>query len=150
MKNKLLITILLIAFQFGFSQESKYDENLAKSLNADDYGMKQYVFCILKTGSNTTATPEERTTYFKGHMENIQRLAKEGKLAIAGPFGKNDKNYRGVFVFNVSTVEEAKTLIDTDPAVVAKIFEYELTPWYCSAALMKVNEIHETIAKTKF
>jgi len=150
MKNKLLITILLIAFQFGFSQESKYDENLAKSLNADDYGMKQYVFCILKTGSNTTATPEERTTYFKGHMENIQRLAKEGKLAIAGPFGKNDKNYRGVFVFNVSTVEEAKTLVDTDPAVVAKIFEYELTPWYCSAALMKVNEIHETIAKTKF
>ena len=150
MKNKLLITILLIAFQFGFSQESKYDENLAKSLNADDYGMKQYVFCILKTGSNTTATPEELTTYFKGHMENIQRLAKEGKLAIAGPFGKNDKNYRGVFVFNVSTVEEAKTLIDTDPAVVAKIFEYELTPWYCSAALMKVNEIHETIAKTKF
>ncbi|MBN8641399.1 MAG: hypothetical protein J0L86_06250 [Flavobacteriales bacterium] len=150
MKNKLLIILLLAVFQLGFSQESKYDENLAKSLNADDYGMKQYVFCILKTGSNTTATAEERNTYFKGHMENIQRLAKEGKLVIAGPFGKNDKNYRGVFVFNVSTVEEAKALVDTDPAVVAKIFEYELTPWYCSAALMKVNEIHETIAKTKF
>ena len=150
MKNKLLITILLIAFQFGFSQEPKYDENLAKSLNADDYGMKQYVFCILKTGSNTTATTEERNNYFKGHMENILRLAKEGKLAVAGPFMKNDKNYRGIFVFNVATVEEAKALVESDPAVVAKIFEYELTPWYCSAALMKVNEIHETIAKTKF
>lgn len=150
MKNKLLIIVFLAVFQFGFSQESNYDENLAKSLNADDYGMKQYVFCILKTGSNTTATPEERNNYFKGHMENIQRLAKEGKLAIAGPFMKNDKNYRGIFVFNVATVEEAKALVESDPAVVAKIFEYELTPWYCSAALMKVNEIHETIAKTKF
>lgn len=150
MKNKLLIIVLLAAFQFGFSQESKYDENLAKSLNADDYGMKQYVFCILKTGSNTTATTEERNNYFKGHMENIQRLAKEGKLAVAGPFMKNDKNYRGIFVFNVATVEEAKALVESDPAVKGKIFEYELTPWYCSAALMKVNEIHETIAKTKF
>jgi uncharacterized protein len=149
MKNKLLIILLLAVVQFGFSQESKYDEKLAKSLNADDYGMKQYVFCILKTGSNTTATAEERNTYFKGHMENIQRLAKEGKLAIAGPFMKNDKNYRGIFVFNVATVEEAKELVESDPAVSAKIFEYELTPWYCSAALMKVNEIHETVAKNK-
>ena len=150
MKNKLLITVLLAVFQFGFSQEPKYDENLAKSLNADDYGMKQYVFCILKTGSNTTATTEERNNYFKGHMENILRLAKEGKLAVAGPFMKNDKNYRGIFVFNVATVEEAKALVESDPAVAGNIFEYELTPWYCSAALMKVNEIHETIAKTKF
>lgn len=150
MKNKYLIILLLASFNLDFSQEVKFDENLAKSLGADDYGMKQYVFCILKTGSNTTATDQERNDYFKGHMENIQRLANEGKLAVAGPFMKNDKNYRGIFVFNVATVEEAKALVESDPAVVAKIFEYELTPWYCSAALMKVNEIHETIQKTKF
>jgi uncharacterized protein len=150
MKNKLLIILILACFNLGFSQEIKFDENLAKSLGADDYGMKSYVFCILKTGSNTTATDQERNEYFKGHMENIQRLAKEGKLAVAGPFMKNDKNYRGIFVFNVTTVEEAKALVESDPAVIGKIFEYELTPWYCSAALMKVNEIHQTIQKTKF
>lgn len=150
MRNNFLIAVLLVIFQYGFSQESKYNEPLAKSVGADDYGMKNYVFCILKTGSNTTATAEERTAYFKGHMENINRLAKEGKLAVAGPFGKNDKNYRGLFVFNVATVEEAKALVESDPAVSAKIFDYELTPWYASAALMKVSEIHETIAKTKF
>jgi len=150
MSTKHLIILLFLGLNFCFSQEVKFDENLAKSLGADDYGMKQYVFCILKTGSNTTATDQERNDYFKGHMENIQRLANEGKLAVAGPFMKNDKNYRGIFVFNVATVEEAKALVESDPAVVAKIFEYELTPWYCSAALMKVNEIHETIQKTKF
>lgn len=150
MKNKCLIILLLTIFNLSFSQEVKFDENLAKSLGADDYGMKQYVFCILKTGSNTTASEKERNDYFKGHMENIQRLANEGKLAVAGPFMKNDKNYRGIFVFNVATVEEAKALVESDPAVKGKIFEYELTPWYCSAALMKVNEIHQSIQKTKF
>ncbi|MBL7886189.1 MAG: hypothetical protein JNJ52_05545 [Flavobacterium sp.] len=150
MSTKHLIILLFLGFNFGVSQEVKFDENLAKSLGADDYGMKQYVFCILKTGSNTTATEKERNDYFKGHMENIQRLANEGKLAVAGPFMKNDKNYRGLFVFNVTTVEEAKALVESDPAVKGKIFEYELTPWYCSAALMKVNEIHQTIQKTKF
>lgn len=150
MKNHFLITVLLMAFQFGFSQESKYNEAVAKSVGADDYGMKQYVFCILKTGPNTTATAEQKAAYFKGHMENINRLAEEGKLAVAGPFGKNDKNYRGIFVFNVTTVEEAKALVESDPAVIGKIFEYELTPWYASAALMKVSEIHETIAKKGF
>ena len=150
MNTKHLIILLFLGFNFGFSQEVKFDENLAKSLGADDYGMKQYVFCILKTGSNTTASEKERNEFFKGHMENIQRLANEGKLAVAGPFMKNDKNYRGIFVFNVTTVEEAKALVESDPAVKGKIFEYELTPWYCSAALMKVNEIHESIQKTKF
>ncbi len=61
-------------------------------------------------------------------MANINRLAKEGKLVVAGPFMKNDKNYRGIFVFNCSTVEEAQKLVETDPAVAAKIFEAELTP----------------------
>lgn len=150
MKTKHLLIALFLTLNTAFSQESKYDENLAKSLNADDRGMKNYVFCILKTGTNTTATDEEKSNYFKGHMANISRLAAEGKLAVAGPFGKNDRNYRGIYILNVITIEEAKVLIETDPAVKANIFECELTLWYGSAALMKVSEIHKTIAKSKF
>ncbi len=150
MKTKLFLFTLLLTAATVFSQEAKYNETLAKSVGADDYGMKNYVFCILKTGSNTTATEKEKAGYFKGHMENIKRLAAEGKLAIAGPFGPNDRNYRGIFVFNVATLEEAKALVESDPAVKAKIFEAELTPWYASAALMKVNETHNTITKKSF
>ncbi|MCL9805902.1 YciI family protein [Flavobacterium amniphilum] len=127
-----------------------YDEKLAKELGADEYGMKHYVFCILKTGSNTTATAEEKKKYFEGHMANINKLAEEGKLAVAGPFMKNDRNYRGIFIFNCATVEEAQKLVETDPAVKAKIFEVELTPWYSSAALMQVSKNHDKVAKTKF
>lgn len=148
---KKIILLLLICIS-AHAQETKstYDEKLAKELGADEHGMKMYVFCILKTGSNTTATKEEKAKYFEGHMANINRLAKEGKLAVAGPFEKNERNYRGIFIFNVTTIEEAQALVETDPAVKAKIFEVELTPLYCTAALMELSKIHDKIAKTKF
>lgn len=148
MKKILFLLLLTIS---GYSQDtvSLYDEKLAQEYGADEYGMKAYVFCILKTGSNTTATKEEKTKYFEGHMANINRLAEEGKLVVAGPFMKNERNYRGIFIFNVKTVEEAQTLVETDPAVKAKIFEVELTPWYSSAALMGISKTHDKVAKTK-
>ena len=151
MKKALFALLLVTNINLLFSQEanSAYDEKLAKSLNADERGMKQYVFCILKTGSNTTATAEEKSELFKGHMANISKLAKEGKLALAGPFMKNDKNYRGLYIFNVGTIEEAKELVATDPAVKANIFEAELTLWYGTAALQETLKIHEKITKNK-
>lgn len=151
MKKPLLIFVFLVMSAIGFSQESeiKYDEALAKSLHADEYGMKKYVFCLLKSGSNTTASKEETKKLFEGHMENIGKLAKEGKLVVAGPFMKNDRNYRGIYIFNVETVEEAKTLVATDPVIKANLLEAELTPWYCTAALQEIPKMHEKIAKTK-
>ncbi|QLC67927.1 hypothetical protein LPB248_16965 [Flavobacterium sp. LPB0248] len=151
MKKSLLIFVFLVMSTIGFSQESeiKYDEALAKSLHADEYGMKKYVFCLLKSGSNTTASKEESKKLFEGHMENIGKLAKEGKLVVAGPFMKNDRNYRGIYIFNVETVEEAKALVATDPAIKANLLEAELTPWYCTAALQEIPKMHEKIAKTK-
>lgn len=148
-------SILLFAFVFlttiGFSQETetKYDENLAKSLNADQNGMKKYVFCLLKTGTNTTASKEETKKLFEGHMANINKLAEEGKLVVAGPFMKNNRNYRGIYIFNVETVEEAQTLVATDPAIKANLLEAELTPWYATAALQETLKIHEKISKKK-
>ena len=150
MKKILLFACLKLIFTSAFSQENKYyDTTLSKNLGADDYGMKTYVFCLLKTGSNTTATAAEKQKYFEGHMENIHKLAKENKLVVAGPFMKNDKNYSGIFIFNCATIEEAKKLVNSDPAVGAKIFEAELTLWYGSAALMMVSDNHSKIAKTK-
>lgn len=149
MKKILFLSAFLFCFHTVFSQDATYDEKLAKSLGADDRGMKKYVFCLLKTGSNTTATKEDSDLAFQGHMANIGRLAKEGKLAIAGPFMKNDRNYRGIYIFNVATIEDAQKLVESDPAVQSKLLEAELTLWYSSAALMETPRIHEKITKPK-
>jgi len=127
---------------------STYDPELATKLGADESGMKMYVLCILKTGPNdANFTGKERDNIFAGHFANIQNLADQGKLAIAGPFGKNDKNYRGLYIFNVPTIEEAEKLVVLDPAVKAGVFVPEMTLWYASASLMATYEIHKKIEK---
>ena len=132
------------------ADDRAFDPELAERLGADERGMKTYVLCILKTGPNdATVKGEERKKIFAGHFANINRLAEEGKLAVAGPFGKNDKSYRGLYIFNVPTVEEAEKLVMLDPAVEAGVFVPELTPWYGSAAMMVVTEHHRRIDRPK-
>ena len=77
------------------------------------------------------------------------RLANEGKLVVSGPFEKNEKAYRGLYIFNVATIEEAEKLVVMDPAVKAGVFVPDLTLWYGSAAVMVVNDTHRKIEKPK-
>jgi uncharacterized protein YciI len=124
-----------------------YDAELAKKLGGDDYGMKQYVLVILKTGPTKIDDLAKVQELFAGHLKNIMRLADEGKLALAGPF-TDGGNMRGLFIFNVKTIEEAKELIKTDPAIAAGLLDPEFIKWYGSAAVMIVNDTHKKIQKT--
>ncbi|HEY1040536.1 MAG TPA: YciI family protein [Bacteroidia bacterium] len=154
MKKNLFTFILLFTVLFIYAQKENplYNKSLADSLGADDYGMKNYVFVILKTGpaDKTIKNKTVRDSLFAGHMANIERLAKEGKLTVAGPFGKNDKKYRGLFILNVKTIEEAKVLLDTDPTIKLKIFDVEMVPWYGSAALPMYLPYSEKVGKNSF
>lgn len=127
-----------------------FDPALAERLGADDYGMRRYVLAILKSGPTQMEAGPERDALFAGHMATIQRLAGEGKLAVAGPFGPNDLEFRGIFVLNVATVDEARALVENDPTVQAGVFVVELLPWYGSAALGVVNETHSRIQRRSF
>ncbi|TPD65902.1 YciI family protein [Flavobacterium microcysteis] len=150
MKKLLLILMLACFFKANAQIENpNYDSKLAESLGGDDYGMKMYVLAILKTGSNNVEDKEKLNTLFRGHMDNITRLAKEGKLIVAGPLSKNDKNYRGIFILNVKTIEEANQLLNTDPAIKEKVFDVETFQWYGSAALPEYLKTHEKIEKKK-
>lgn len=148
-----LILLLTCVATFTVSAEepaAKFDAELAKKLGADERGMKSYVLCILKTGpKDAEVKGRERQEVFAGHFANIGRLADEGKLVVAGPFGKNDKSYRGLYIFNVTTIEEAEKLVVLDPAVKAGVFVAELTPWYGTAAMMVVPETHKRLEKPK-
>ncbi|MHC1690217.1 MAG: YciI family protein [Bacteroidales bacterium] len=124
-----------------------YDAELAKKLGADDMGMKSYIFVILKTGPNKISNKDTLNTLFAGHFANINNLAREGKLIVAGPMGNNDKNYRGIFILNVKTFDEAKVLLENDPTIKQKFFDVELYEWYGSAALPVYLETHSKIEK---
>lgn len=149
----LTITVLLISCstktEIKSDNKNLYDSTLAKKLGADDYGMKAYVMAFLRKGPNRSQDSTVRHNLQMAHLKNIQRLANEGKLIVAGPF-LDDQDIRGIFIFNVSTVEEAKQLTETDPAIKAGSLIMELHPWYGSAALIESVRIHSTLQKKKF
>lgn len=140
----LLMTILLSCYQL--QAQNLYDAALAEKLGADDYGMKKYVMAFLKAGTVKIKDPAQRAELQKAHLKNIGRLAEEGKLIVAGPF-LDDQPIRGIFIFDVASVEEARALTATDPAIKAGTLEMELHPWYGSAALAETLNIHKKIEK---
>ena len=124
-----------------------YDPVLAEQLGADDYGMKSYILVLLKTGPNPGTDPDLVQSSFRGHMANIGRMVEEGKLVVAGPLGQNENSYRGIFILDVSTMEEAEELLQTDPAIKVGLLDADLYPWYGSAALSQYLEASDKIWK---
>ena len=126
-----------------------FDAELARSVGADENGMKSYVLVVLKTGPTKVPAGAERDEMFKGHFANMKRLGAEGKLALAGPFDGVD-GWRGLFIFAVPDIEEAKKLVATDPVIIKGEMVAEYHKYYGSAALMLVNGAHPKIAKKRF
>lgn len=159
MKYILALTLFVVTnLTFGQTKSGKdslnnnpnYDKTLAEKLGGDEYGMKGYFFVILKTGRNTTSDKGLITESFRGHMDNINRLVEEGKLIVAGPFGKNENNYRGIFILNnMKSVEEAKELLQTDLAIKRQLLDYEIYTWYGSAALPEYLPFSDKVWKSK-
>jgi uncharacterized protein YciI len=83
---------------------------------------------------------------FQGHFANMQRLADEKKLVLAGPLDGID-GWRGVFVFATPDVEQAKAYVDTDPVIINGEMVAEYHKLFSSGGLMMVNEIHKKISK---
>lgn len=128
------------------TKENTFNPEKAKKYGADKYGMKKYVIAFLKKGPNREKDPAKANALQKAHMDNINKMAEEGKLIMAGPFfGEGD--LRGLYIFNVRSIEEAQELTQSDPAIQSGSLIMELKEWYGSAALMEMNELHKTIAK---
>lgn len=147
--KQIFVCLLLLITSLVMSQNTNpnYDAELAKTYEADDYGMKSFVLVILKSGSNTDTDVNKKSAAFKGHMTNINKLVEDKKLIVAGPLGKNDNNYRGIFILDVKSIEEAETLLQTDPAIKASYLQPELYNWYGSAALAAYLEDSDKIWK---
>ncbi len=151
--SRFLFALLIILFSSSVicaQHNAQYNKSLADSLGSDERGMKMYQFVILKTGPVTIADKDSAKQFFAGHMQNISKLVKEGYRVVAGPFGKNDKQYRGLFILKAKNKEEAEKLLMTDPAIKSGLLAYDLLDWYGSAALPMYLPYSEKISKTKF
>lgn len=147
MRSLLILLFFVNVFSSSAQNTSVFDQKLADSLGADKNGMKLYQFVMLTTGPNKSISKDSVTLLFNGHMENMGHLVKAGKLIVAGPFGKNENNMRGLFILNTATKEEAEKLLETDPAIKNGLLHAEITPWYGSAAMPMYLPYSEKIRK---
>ena len=97
--------------------------------------IKQLWLVVLKTGPQDKVITDsaQRAKIFTGHFSNMERLHKEGILKVAGPFGKNDFTWRGLFILDCATKEEAEKYVMTDPSIEAGVFITDIVPWYSEA-----------------
>jgi uncharacterized protein YciI len=127
-----------------------YDAALAQKVGADEMGMRKYVLVILKTSAKPVPKGPERDAMFRGHFANMKKLADAGQLAFAGPFGDSNAgegSWRGLFVFAVPTIDEARALTATDPVLQQGEMVAEYHELYGSASLMLVPETYLKVAK---
>lgn len=107
---------------------------------APKFEMTTYYFVMLIRGPNAgTGTKEEAAAAQAGHMANINRLAEAGKLLVAGPFTDGGE-WRGIFILKCASLEEAKELVATDPAVQAGRLIMSVHPWMTAKGYIRDPE----------
>ena len=153
MKKNILLFAMIMGLGVSISAQTNdntYDSTYAKSLGADAYSMKSYIFVMLTSGDSVVADKLARDSIFGGHMANMIRMEEMGKLVLAGPFYDNDKGWEGIFVLNMTDMEEARLLLQSDPAIENHLLTPVMAKWYGSAAMMEIATIHSKIQKTTF
>ncbi|HMJ69467.1 MAG TPA: YciI family protein [Cyclobacteriaceae bacterium] len=87
---------------------------------------EKYTFVFLHTRPDAPKLEkEESDKIMAGHMDNINKMAKEGKLLAAGPF----EGGGGLFVFKSSSTAEVTEWMSSDPGVKANRWNIEMLPY---------------------
>ncbi len=124
------LSVLLTAAAIGVTLSPR----AARTQSVDEskpprFELEEYQFGLLRKGPNHgKGTKEEGEKAQAGHMANIQKMGRAGKLMAAGPMGDNG-DLRGIFLFKASA-EEARTLAAEDPAIQQGRLVLDLHSWH--------------------
>lgn len=131
------LTVLLTPLS-AWSQEAPAGEGSTAEASAEEdraqppMELETYELVLLKRPANPKEYPPERAQEIQAaHLGHLTRMAREGHLVVAGPFGdQEDETLRGLALYRVGSVEEARRLAEQDPAVQAGRLEVEVMTWY--------------------
>jgi uncharacterized protein YciI len=98
--------------------------------------LEELVFGILVRGPNRSQGEAEAAELQKAHLAYMDGLHKQGKLVMAGPF-MDDSDWRGVVVYRVASLDEAKLLAAGDPMVKAGRLAIEARPWMTLRGILR-------------
>jgi uncharacterized protein len=116
------------AGHFAVEMHPWWSEEVMKKAAAPIKMTTAYIGFLSRGAKWTPEKTPQAEELQKAHIANINRLAETKKLVVAGPFGDNGQ-LRGIFVFRVASLEEAKELAATDPSVRAGRLSIDMHPW---------------------
>jgi uncharacterized protein YciI len=112
---------------------------LARQKEEPKFKLVQFHMALLKKGPKWNGTAEQqRNQILQQHLANVLSMLDTGKAVIAGPLG-DDTDLAGIFILRASSADEAKTWVDSDPAVKAGLFVAEMHPWWSEDIFKKAN-----------
>lgn len=137
---KYLVLFFLCVFSFVAKSQVKTESNNKtnskknsqkspeKRKKIDEGQMKTYYMVFLVAGDNRLQDSVTAAKIQKEHLEHLTKMWNEGKMDIAGPF-LDEGDAKGICVYNVKTLEEAKQLAESDPAVKSGRLKVIVRPW---------------------
>jgi len=127
--------LLLLMFACSLNAQVEKDELGFETFSYVDgdttYVMKKYFMAFLKEGPMRDQDEKTTARIQEEHLAHMGKLADEGKINIAGPFG-DEGEFQGIVIYSVPTLEEAIKLTSEDPAVIAGRLIIEVRPWWAA------------------
>src|SRR5258706_712224 len=85
------------------------------------------VFVFLHHRTDKAELPKKQLdSIMSGHMTNIQAMAKDGKLLVAGPL----EGGGGIYIFNSRSIDEVKEWLNADPGIKTNRWKIEIQPYH--------------------
>jgi len=126
----LLLVVFLILLIVSFKPtRTRSATTTAATTDTAKVMMKKYWMVLLKKGPNRDQNEALAELIQKKHIANIERLAKSGKMLVAGPF-EDDGELRGIFILDCADSAEAEGLVRTDTAIITGRLTYEIKAWW--------------------
>jgi len=95
--------------------------------------MMTYYFVMLVKGPGWTGKSDP--DLMKQRLAHLRRMWAAGKMVVAGPL-LDEGNTRGLCVYKVGSLEEARALASGDPAVKAGRLAVEVHPWMVQKGIL--------------
>ncbi len=136
-----VMTILLSCNNEAGTASNQKDSITEVKTDTMVYGeMKKYWLVFLKKGPNRNQDSTARARIQERHLANIDRLAKEKIIIMAGPMGySTPSDLQGIFIMDAKDSATAAGYVQTDTAVVTGRLKFEIHPWWTAQGKYNFN-----------
>lgn len=128
----LIISTLVLACSNAENKSDSKDiaaYDLSSDTSVYSGEMKRYWLVLLNKGPHRDQDSISKAKIQAAHLANINRLASEGKIIMAGPVGVEDE-LQGIFLMNCKDSTEVENFVKTDTAVITGRLVMKYYPWW--------------------